>query len=357
MIVGTFTAVSESPPLVAFMPSESSTTFPLVVQNGRFTANVLGEAHEDLCRAFARKDPERFSSGSFVRTDTGMLKVRDAVAWFEADVVQVSHVGDHAMVVGEVRDFGVGLGSSGMPLLFLRGGYGAFSVPSLHFDAKALGWQLRYADQSKDAVAECADELDAECTISCLVNDSVVVLGAFNVSGDSRRPAGPTGVSFPFAAPLAPTFAAWGPPDVTKAWFENARHLVGEVDRPALNAVLASTRRRGLTVSTGRTMARDFEALVDDPEAPKDRMAKLWRDVARESDVWPDPADVAIEDADVVASIQVPVFGPDSTPVLAVAVSRLRSSLRRMGWDDLTSRLLRLSAELTAEVGGVLPLE
>ena len=41
MVVGSFTSVSLDPPLVAFLPDRSSSTFPAIREAGAFCVNVL----------------------------------------------------------------------------------------------------------------------------------------------------------------------------------------------------------------------------------------------------------------------------------------------------------------------------
>src|SRR3546814_2223086 len=48
MVVGSFTSVSLDPPLVAFLPDKSSTSWPKIEASGRFCVNVLGDNQEAL---------------------------------------------------------------------------------------------------------------------------------------------------------------------------------------------------------------------------------------------------------------------------------------------------------------------
>ncbi|MFP5375905.1 MAG: flavin reductase family protein [Acidimicrobiia bacterium] len=86
--VQSFTSVSLDPPLVTVCPARTSATWPRLRSAGGFCANVLASDQEALGRVFA-------TAG-----------------------------GDHLIVVARVLDLGVG--GSGRPLLFYRGGYGRF---------------------------------------------------------------------------------------------------------------------------------------------------------------------------------------------------------------------------------------
>src|SRR5262245_25488403 len=61
MAVGSFTSVSLDPPLVAFLPGRSSTSFPKIRRSERFCANVLSHSQEHICRAMAAKGADKFA--------------------------------------------------------------------------------------------------------------------------------------------------------------------------------------------------------------------------------------------------------------------------------------------------------
>ena len=84
MVVGTFTAVSEHPPLIGFLPANDSRTFAEIRRNGTFCANVLGYTHETLCRRFASRSEDRFASTQWETSELGNPRLADAVAWGRA---------------------------------------------------------------------------------------------------------------------------------------------------------------------------------------------------------------------------------------------------------------------------------
>jgi flavin reductase (DIM6/NTAB) family NADH-FMN oxidoreductase RutF len=132
MIVGTFTSVSEQPPLVGFLPVSGSRTLAHLRRTGRFRASVLGESHERLCRSFFAANPsDRFAAGEWDFDEYGIPRLGDAVAWFDATVHDILPAGDHVMVLGAVED--LGLGPRGLPLIFLNGGYGSFTLRCMDF--------------------------------------------------------------------------------------------------------------------------------------------------------------------------------------------------------------------------------
>lgn len=127
LIVGTFMAVSEDPPLVSFMPNVASRRAQKIIANGAFCVSVLDASHQGLCEAFAAGEPDAFRHGDWQRTKQGFARLAGARCWFEARITQTVTAGDHEIVIGSVTDLGVGADPEGSPLLFLRGGYGRFS--------------------------------------------------------------------------------------------------------------------------------------------------------------------------------------------------------------------------------------
>ncbi|NAZ84321.1 flavin reductase, partial [Kineococcus sp. R8] len=133
MVVGTFGSVSMDPPLVCFMPDRRSTTWPRVRESGRFAASVLGSHQQEVCRAFARKEADRFERFGWLHTPSGLHVVAGAVAWVECAVHDVVTAGDHDIVLGRVLGLGVGdetgATPAGAPLVFARGAYSAPVLP------------------------------------------------------------------------------------------------------------------------------------------------------------------------------------------------------------------------------------
>lgn len=119
-----FMSLSMDPPLVAFSPAKTSSTWPHVERSKRFCVNILSDRQEDVCRVFATKGDDKFSGVGWRAGRGGAPVLHDVLGWIEADVDAVHDAGDHLIVTGRVTELGVG--ESGHPLLFYRGGYGRF---------------------------------------------------------------------------------------------------------------------------------------------------------------------------------------------------------------------------------------
>jgi 3-hydroxy-9,10-secoandrosta-1,3,5(10)-triene-9,17-dione monooxygenase reductase component len=122
LAVGSFTSVSLEPPLVGFLPAQTSTSWPLIRDSGAFCVNVLAEDQQDLARAFATPGGDRFADRRWTAAPHSGAPILDGVlAWIDCDVAGVSEAGDHHFVLGQVR--ALGAATDGNPLVFFRGAY------------------------------------------------------------------------------------------------------------------------------------------------------------------------------------------------------------------------------------------
>jgi len=130
MAVGSFTSVSLNPPLVAFLPDRSSTSWPKIERAGKFCVNVLSDKQLDVCKRFASKAENKFEGLDYYLSDNGSPIIRDVVAWVDCNLERVDEAGDHYIVIGAVLDLETGSGQNS--LLFSHGQYGGFApLPSV----------------------------------------------------------------------------------------------------------------------------------------------------------------------------------------------------------------------------------
>jgi 3-hydroxy-9,10-secoandrosta-1,3,5(10)-triene-9,17-dione monooxygenase reductase component len=125
MAVGSFTSVSLNPPLVAFFPDRSSSSWPKIEAAGHFCVNVLAEHQESVCRAFASKAEDKFAEIPYRLSAKGVPILEDIIAWIDCDLHAIHEAGDHFIVLGEVHALDVE--QPHKPLLFFQGVYGQFS--------------------------------------------------------------------------------------------------------------------------------------------------------------------------------------------------------------------------------------
>jgi flavin reductase (DIM6/NTAB) family NADH-FMN oxidoreductase RutF len=122
MTVGTFTSVSLDPPLVAFLPDKSSTSWPKIEAAGSFCVNVLNTEQKAICSQIAAKTGDKFQGLNYGVAVTGSPVLDGVAAWIDCDIDQVVEAGDHYIVIGRVR--ALDASESNNPLLFLKGQYG-----------------------------------------------------------------------------------------------------------------------------------------------------------------------------------------------------------------------------------------
>jgi flavin reductase (DIM6/NTAB) family NADH-FMN oxidoreductase RutF len=116
-----FTSLSLTPPLVAFMVGRTSSTWPRIARAGVFCVNVLGAGQGELCRAFAVSGADKFAGVPYDAAPvSGSPRLTGAVAWIDCAIHAVHTGGDHLIVVGRVNALGTADDPSG-PLLFHRG--------------------------------------------------------------------------------------------------------------------------------------------------------------------------------------------------------------------------------------------
>jgi flavin reductase (DIM6/NTAB) family NADH-FMN oxidoreductase RutF len=114
--------VSLDPPLILFCAAHNSTTWPRIRSARQFTVNILDEHQEDLCRLFAQRGVDRFSTVGWRPGAGGAPVLDDVHAYIDCDIWAEYEGGDHMIVVGRVLELGVSADAG--PLLFYRGTYG-----------------------------------------------------------------------------------------------------------------------------------------------------------------------------------------------------------------------------------------
>ena len=352
MVVGSFTSVSLDPPLVAFLPALSSTTFPRIEQAGRFCVNVLSSDQEQVCRAFARSDGPKFDAAGYSPSPNGSPLLDDIVAWIDCEVESVIEMGDHYLCVGRVTDLGTTTASA--PLIFFRGGYGGFDAGSLVAPAEDdLIAHLKHVDLARHEMEQLAARYGVECMASAVVGDELVFMA---VAGNPPvgKPATRIGERAPYMAPVAPLFAAFAPSAESEAWLTRMASL--DPDRKQdLQSMLSVTRERGFTVGNTRRQPRQglFSALAElNVEAPGDvERSNVRAAVERLA------ASERLQDADDATQsdyVGAPIFDRSGRVVLQLTLV----GLRLVDADDLQAVVSELKGacdRVTQALGGHVP--
>jgi flavin reductase (DIM6/NTAB) family NADH-FMN oxidoreductase RutF/DNA-binding IclR family transcriptional regulator len=309
MTVGSFTSVSLDPPLVAFLPSKTSSSWKALRESGHtFCINVLRADQEDLCRAVATRKVDKLEGFEWQRSAAGNPVIAGAVAWIDCDTEQVHDAGDHEIVIGRVRE--LDFGAPGQPLLFFRGGYGSFAPHSLASGDSDLLGHLRLIDLARPYMESLASKLSTEVTAIALVGDELVLAAA---AGHTDIAVAPTrvGQRLPFMAPIGSCFAAWGDDALRDRWVKSVEGALDADQMMAVRHAPELVRDRGYAIATGHAAGAHLESVATrinagDPSVSAEQLRRAFFDALGSYNQPSDP-----EGEVELRSLSAPVFGPD----------------------------------------------
>lgn len=125
LAIGSFTSVSFSPPLVAFLPGRSSVSFPRIRSAKTFCVNVLGSHQQEICRTFAASGDDKFGSITWKPAPSGSPVIDGVIAWIDCALNAVHEAGDHYIAIGRVT--ALDAPGPATPLVFFRSEFGSFT--------------------------------------------------------------------------------------------------------------------------------------------------------------------------------------------------------------------------------------
>ncbi|PHV67121.1 flavin reductase [Williamsia muralis] len=349
LTIGSFSSVSLDPPLIAFYPDKSSSSWPQIREQKRFSVNVLSDDQEDLCRKFARKGVDKFDGVQWSPAESGSPLITGAAAWIDCELYDVQELGDHYLVVGRVVD--MGSVPNQLPLLFFRGGYGKFSPSSLAVAEASLAGLLPAVDAVRPELEHVAQECDSECVLVARVHDEFVVLASAGTD-TSPRLATRVGRRLPFVAPLGAPLAAWSTPTDADRWVQAG----GRKDAETLENwrhELTAIRERGYVVGYGEKPYDTLETTISTRSVVRldDDLADALIDV-QESML--NPPEIRDDEHYDVRSLSVPIFANDGR-VLQIGLYGLSTSMSGALLRDNIARLLAAGERCTRALGGTVP--
>ncbi|WP_103337747.1 flavin reductase [Amycolatopsis sp. CA-126428] len=259
MTVGSFTSVSLSPPLVAFLPGKHSRTSATIQRHGRFCVNMLGAHQETASRSFASGGDRKFDGLGWTWSPNGLPRVDNSLAWIECTVYAVHEAGDHNIVIGQVTALDAPQPS--LPLLFFQGGYGRFAPLSLAAASEPdLIEHLRLVDAARPIMEEVAAHHQVECLASAAVGEDIVLLATAGTPAGGRTYSR-VGQRLPHIPPLGTALVAWSE-DAAHAWIARAGDCSQRQYDP--QQLVERVRARGWSVATWSDSLRELESSVDD---------------------------------------------------------------------------------------------
>ena len=346
MAVGSFTSVSLDPPLVAFFPDKSSTTWPRIERAGSFCVNVLAADQEHVCRAFAVKGGDKFSDLRWRAAGSGSPIIEDAIAWIDCEIEQVHEAGDHYIVVGRVRELDVV--NPSLPLLFFQGGYGRFVPESLVTGDLDLIGHFRHLDHIRHELEELGRIAGVECNAAVRIRDELVIVAT---AGQPRGANPPTRVGHRYAMvpPVGCLHLAWASDDAVAAWLKRVAPPLEPDERARWLTELAWIREHGYSLMLGR-----FGEEVRDADAGATSPYDVHRHV-HDMRLALDPADLATGSSDRWGLLSAPAFDPAGRVSLAINLYGFDEHITPADGAALAQQLRGLSGRITDLIGGQMP--
>jgi flavin reductase (DIM6/NTAB) family NADH-FMN oxidoreductase RutF len=120
MTVNSFSSVSLDPPLVLVCIDLRNAILGHFLTSASFAVNILGEHQEDISRRFSSASENRFHGMEWEPGKSGVPLLEGALAQMECAVTKTFEVGDHAVLVGEVREARY---REGKPLVYFNSAY------------------------------------------------------------------------------------------------------------------------------------------------------------------------------------------------------------------------------------------
>ena len=351
MIVGSFTSVSLDPPLVAYLPTTTSTTFARLREAEVFCVNVLSAEQEPLCRRMASRADDKWAGVGWEPSAGGAPIIDGAVAWLECGVHSIAEAGDHYLVMGHVRDMDVLTPET--PLLFFQGGYGRFTLSSLVASSSPdLVMAIRLAEVVREDVEELSHRLGVGCDVIAAVGQDLVFVGAAG-TGDELSTGPILGSRIPLMAPLGEQYVAWAGEQAAARWIE--RSGARDADTQAnLMRRLEKARIRGFSMSRiPADQELDFYSAVraytdSDHLTPAQERGLRGAIVAWSRSY--DPVDVVPEETYEPHSLAVAVLDSQSQPLLILRLTDLPHPAPGEQIIDWVRELRVCSARVSAKV-------
>lgn len=177
-----FSSVSLDPPLLLVSIDKRSANFANFTGCPHFAINILAEQQKETSNVFAQKIEDRFSLVNWHKASSGVPLLDGSSAWFDCALHQVVDAGDHAILIGQVKEF-ESVGTAGLG--YYRGAYftpyqnaeSLISGPNvlvstlIEFDGQVLmvkgenGFTLPSRPVNKSSVSETLNRLIGELDI------------------------------------------------------------------------------------------------------------------------------------------------------------------------------------------------
>ena len=126
------TSVTDDPPTLLVCVNRRNDSHPALIANGVLCVNTLAAGQEDISGVFGGKEATqeaRFAAGAWHALGTGAPVLAGAVVSFDCRIVQITEIGTHSVVFGEV--VGIAHGGEHDGLVYFGRGYHRLRRPRL----------------------------------------------------------------------------------------------------------------------------------------------------------------------------------------------------------------------------------
>ena len=350
MVVGTFSSVSLEPPLVAFMPSVTSSSWAKMQDITRLCINVLAADQEELCRVFASKGAtDKWEGVNWRPSPAGAPILEGSIAWIECEVEEVLTRGDHHIVIGQVQALEAMRSVS--PLTFIRGGYGRFTTDSLvSEEVPGLMEQLRVSQMARATMEQLAHDTGCSASAQAVHGDELVILAA--AGGDDPDWAGTRhiGIRLPFIPPFGGLFMAWSSEDAVEEWL-GRRWASDEPFRERIRAEMRAIREAGYVVVTPIEPEIDqtLDLMFSGGKPTKEALARMRQKI---EEIEPYALTTLEPDTPyLIRYLGAPIFDEQGRVLLALRLV-VGDVLDAAATAALVDRLVAAAAEVTEQIGG-----
>lgn len=125
LTVNSFASVSLDPNLVLWCIDRRSASLEAFQMAEGFAVHVLAADQEEVCWAFAGKDPDRFSKANWTLSKNNLPVISGSLGVMECKTVQQIDAGDHVILIGEIIDIDK---QDKEPMLYFRRNVGKISA-------------------------------------------------------------------------------------------------------------------------------------------------------------------------------------------------------------------------------------
>ncbi|MCO6057608.1 flavin reductase family protein [Pseudomonas sp. MOB-449] len=122
-----FSSLSMDPALVLFCPNYSSDSYPVLIKSKRFAIHLLSADQRDEAYAFAKKGKDKAQGIDWTLSELGNPILSNATAIIECELWREYEGGDHAILVGAVKNLIVPE-QDVIPMIYCRGKMGALQA-------------------------------------------------------------------------------------------------------------------------------------------------------------------------------------------------------------------------------------